>query len=164
MKYEVINKELGLAHCALVDLTMEQVTRILGQWEPGANIGSLILFYDKESDLIVFNSSNKSYKFWVDIVEAYLVADGEDAEVFKEKLDKYSNDIRTVLDNCVKTRTIGKEVEIIKVQKLGNEYVPILQSLWKEPDTSAVMLAINAFNYGMMCGKRAERARRKQRA
>ena len=107
MKYEVINKELGLAHCALVDLTMEQVTRILGQWEPGANIGSLILFYDKESDLIVFNSSNKSYKFWLDIVEAYLVADGEDAEVFKEKLDKYSNDIRTVLDNCVKRRTIG---------------------------------------------------------
>ena len=164
MEYEVINKELGFARCALVDLTMEQVTHILGQWEPGANIGSLILFYDKESDLIVFNSSNKSYKFWLDIVEAYLVADGEDVEEFKEKLDKYSKDIRKVLDNCIKTRTIGKEVKIIKMQEFGNEYVPILQSLWKEPNTPAIMLAINAFNYGMMCGKRTERARRKQRA
>lgn len=34
----------------------------LGQWEPGSNIGNLILFYEKEDDVIVLNSSNKKYQ------------------------------------------------------------------------------------------------------
>lgn len=62
MSYEIINKELGIARCDLADLTFEQVKQFLGKWEPGANIGSLILFYEKEADVIVLNSSNKKYQ------------------------------------------------------------------------------------------------------
>lgn len=47
MKYEMINEELRIASCSLADLTLEQVKHFLGQWEPGSNIGNLILFYEK---------------------------------------------------------------------------------------------------------------------
>lgn len=47
MKYEMINEELRIARCSLADLTLEQVKHFLGQWEPGSNIGNLILFYEK---------------------------------------------------------------------------------------------------------------------
>lgn len=163
MVYEVINEKLGLARCALADLTMEQVKHFLEQWEPGSSIGSLILFYDEESDLIVFNSSSKSYKFWVDIVEAYLTDNGENAEEYRKRLDEYSKDIRTVLDNCLRVRSTGKELEIIKMQCLKDAYYPVLQRLWRDPDMPSVLLAINAFNYGMMCGKREERSRKAKR-
>ena len=62
MKYEMINEELRIARCSLADLTLEQVKHFLGQWEPGSNIGNLILFYEKEDDVIVLNSSNKKYQ------------------------------------------------------------------------------------------------------
>ena len=51
MKYEMINEELRIASCSLADLTLEQVKHFLGQWEPGSNIGNLILFYEKEDDV-----------------------------------------------------------------------------------------------------------------
>lgn len=84
--YEVINENLGIAKCSLMDLTAEQVNQFLGQWEPGANIDSLILFYDKENDLIVLNGSSKGYQFWIDIVEAYLIAEGEEKRDLKRSL------------------------------------------------------------------------------
>ena len=86
--YEVINEKIGIAKCSLKDLTAEQVNQFLGQWEPGAKIGSLILFYDKEDDLIVLNSSSKAYQFWNDIVEVYLIAEGENKKRLEEELDK----------------------------------------------------------------------------
>lgn len=61
MMYRIVNKELGIASCSLAELTIKQVQRFLGQWEPGSNIGSLILFYDEKADMIVLNSSNKKY-------------------------------------------------------------------------------------------------------
>ena len=114
--YEVINENLGIAKCSLMDLTAEQVNQFLGQWEPGANIDSLILFYDKENDLIVLNGSSKGYQFWIDIVEAYLIAEGEEKKRFEEEFDKYSKDIRKVLDNCIRERTIRRELFIAEQQ------------------------------------------------
>ena len=101
MKYEMINEELRIASCSLADLTLEQVKHFLGQWEPGSNIGNLILFYEKEDDVIVLNSSNKKYQVWLDIVEAYLIATGEDKEKLQEMMFKYSEDAAKILDNCL---------------------------------------------------------------
>lgn len=82
MKYEMINEELRIARCSLADLTLEQVKHFLGQWEPGSNIGNLILFYEKEDDVIVLNSSNKKYqvldKRERDVLKRELRADAKD--------------------------------------------------------------------------------------
>lgn len=110
MKYEMINEELRIASCSLADLTLEQVKHFLGQWEPGSNIGNLILFYEKEDDVIVLNSSNKKYQVWLDIVEAYLIATGEDKEKLQEMMFKYSEDAAKILDNCLNYRACKQDL------------------------------------------------------
>lgn len=84
MKYEMINEELRIASCSLADLTLEQVKHFLGQWEPGSNIGNLILFYEKEDDVIVLNSSNKKYQVYdkvsKEVWSAHVYTVGAEAE------------------------------------------------------------------------------------
>lgn len=162
--YEVINEKLGIAKCSLKDLTFEQVNQFLGQWEPEANIGSLILFYDKEDDLIVLNSSSKKYQFWIDIVEAYLIAEGEEKKRFEEELYKYSKNIGKVLNNCIRERTIRREVFIAEQQVFESEYSPVLQTIWNKCETDEVIKIFTAFSYGMICGKRKERKRQSVKA
>ena len=74
MKFEIVNEELKIAACRLADLTMEQVKGFLQQWEDGSSIGTLTLFYDRESGYIVLNRDNKDYKIFLDIAEGYLRA------------------------------------------------------------------------------------------
>ena len=162
--YEVINEKLGIAKCSLKDLTAEQVNQFLGQWEPGAKIGSLILFYDKEDDLIVLNSSSKAYQLWNDIVEVYLIAEGENKKRIEEELDKYSKDIRKVLDNCIRERIIKRELFIVKQQFFESEYSPVLQTIRNECETDEAIKIFTAFSYGMICGKRKERKRQSVKA
>ena len=144
--YEVINENLGIAKCSLMDLTDEQVNQFLGQWESGAKISSLILFYDKEDDLIVLNSSSKAYQFWNDIVEAYLIAEGENKKRVEEELDKYSKDIRKVLDNCIRERIIKRELSIAKQQVFESEYSPVLQTIRNECETDEVIKILKEEN------------------
>lgn len=86
MKFEVINEELKIAACRIADLTMEQVHSFLRQWEDGASIGTLTLFYDKESSYVVLNQDNKDYKMYLDIAEAYLGASVERREAVEQEV------------------------------------------------------------------------------
>lgn len=165
MHYKIINKELGIATCSLADLTMKQVNQFLKQWESGSSIGSLILFYDKEADLIVLNSSNAKYHSWQPIVEAYIVADEEQREELKKMLSKRSVDVCRVLDNCLIERRYGRELSITKQQIVANEYLPVIKALYDAEVGCPMILALSAFSYGMVCGKRIERAKKaKQKA
>lgn len=111
MEYNIINEKLGLACCSVDDLTMSQVQCFLKQWEPGASIGGLILFYDEEKDLIVLNSSNTRYQSWRDITEDYLSASGEDKKELRKRLDEHSRELSAVLDRCEMVRTEKKETK-----------------------------------------------------
>ena len=51
--YETLNAELGIDACNLSDLTAEQVSCFLGQWEEGASIGTLTVFNDEKNILTV---------------------------------------------------------------------------------------------------------------
>ena len=114
MKYEMINEELRIASCSLADLTLEQVKHFLGQWEPGSNIGNLILFYEKEDDVIVLNSSNKKYQVWLDIVEA-------PAMMFN-----YSEDSAKILDNCLYYRACKQDFFRAKQTAIPEKYSGML--------------------------------------
>ena len=62
MAYEVIDEDLRIASCRIADLTMEQVQSFLKLWSDDSSIGSLTIFYDKESDMVVLNADNKNYE------------------------------------------------------------------------------------------------------
>ena len=162
MKYEMINEELRIARCSLADLTLGQVKHFLGQWEPGSNIGNLILFYEKEDDVIVLNSSNKKYQVWLDIVSAYLIATGEDKEKLQEMMFKYSEDAAKILDNCLNYRACKQDLFRAKQTAIPEKYSGMLWQIWKDTgEKSGAFIALHyAFAYGMMCGKRLERAKK----
>lgn len=82
MKYNLVNKELRIFSCSVSDLTVQQVVSFLEQWEHGAKIGELTLFYEKETDSLVINQDNKDYKKYLDIAEIYLTLDDDKLQEF----------------------------------------------------------------------------------
>ena len=46
--YEIIDESLKLASCGINDLTLEQASSFLSEWEDGLTLGNLTLFIDSE--------------------------------------------------------------------------------------------------------------------
>lgn len=165
MAYEIINEELKIASCRIKDLTMKQVTHFLDQWESGASIGQLTLFYDKEKDLLVLNRDNRDYSLYLDMVQSYFaISDDERYEVV-EKSPNSMRETLGVLNNVLLNRRNNKELSILEKQPIGGECFmkyPMCKAIkerYGEKDVTFLM--ITSFNYGFIQGKRADRARRK---
>ena len=161
MKYEVINKKLKIAACGIADLTMEQVHSFLRQWEDGASIGTLTLFYDKESGYVVLNQDNKDYKMYLDIAEAYLGASVERREEVEQKVPEGMRQTILVLKNSLTWRKTDRDIYQANKNCINNsDRITIDEIINRSGDRAGA--ACIAFRYGMMCGKRVERARRKK--
>ena len=159
MKYEMINEELRIARCSLADLTLEQVKHFLGQWEPGSNIGNLILFYEKEDDVIVLNSSNKKYQVWLDIVAAYLIATGENRKKLQEMLFEYSKNAGEVLNHCIRCRAYEEKNFQARKNIIDNAQRDYINYIFSKYDPYAAVCI--AYRAGVIYGKRAERKKRR---
>lgn len=157
--YEVINEELKIKACSLGDLTAEQVSYFLEQWENGAKIGTLTMFYDMDGYLVL-NKDNKDYYFYLKIVESYLAAKDEKREQIR--------------NNCPETmkETINLMENFIKFSRVTIETHHALKNHIKDDNNRDVLDYINkvytdysvyvAFRYGVMEGKRIERQKKRQ--
>lgn len=162
MKFEAINKELKIAACGLADLTMEQVQSFLKQWEEGASIETLTLFYDMESGYVVLNRDNKDFKLYLDIAEGYLGASVEDREALAKEAPEMLQQTIHVLKNSLTWRKVDRD--IYKAEKNyidDSDRIVIREIINRSDDKTGAYIA---FCYGVMCGKRSERARRKKTA
>ena len=158
--YEVINKELGIKSCGLADLTAQQMQHFLGQWEDEATIGTLTLFFDEETGDVVLNKDNKQYEFYLELAEVYLGASEDNRKEFREKVPESVQETVIVLENCLKSRRIEKE--IFRAERSYNDDLP-LDILKNINDRNVPLMAVvTAFYYGVMQGKRIERARHKK--
>lgn len=161
MKFEVINEELKIAACRLADLTMEQVQHFLQQWEGGASIGTLTLFYDKESGYVVLNRDNKDYKIYLDIAEGYLGASDEARKRIEEETPEGVCQTILVLKNSLVWRKIDRAIYQSKQNFIEELERIVINEIAKQSDNQVVSACI-AFRYGVICGKRTERAKRKK--
>lgn len=160
MKFEVVNENLKIASCGLADLTMDQVQNFLSRWEEGANIGSLTLFYDSESGYVVLNRDNKNYEAYLETAEAYI---GASERVRREARDKAPESLKEtllVLENTLRYRDIKQAIFMARHNCIDDKDTPILNTICKETENIVGAVCL-AFRYGVMCGKRKERARRK---
>ena len=161
MKYYVINEELKIANCRIADLTKKQL-------EEFSNKQELTLFYDKEKDLIVLNRDNENYFLYLDMVESYLVmSSGERCEML-EKSPKNMKKTLEVLNNVLINRRNNKELFVLEHQYIDGEYSmnysmykTIKERFEKKGETWLMFMSLN---YGLIQGKRGERARRKRSA
>lgn len=161
MKYQMINEELQIASCSLADLTMEQVQHFLKQWHPGDSIGTLTLFYEPDTGLLVINKDNKNYELYKSIAESFLSTDEAGRERIAKESPEGLEETMQVLGNCIKQRIVDKEVDrALKNYVPGDVHHAILRGIYKRFD-NPVVIATTAFRYGVMAGKRIERAKRK---
>lgn len=162
MKYQIVNEELQIASCSIADLTMEQVQHFLKQWHPGDSIGTLTLFFENETGLLVLNRDNKSYEIYKDIAEAFLKANKDEQKEIIEKAPKGIEETFLVLNNCIKRRTIGEEISRAGKGVISCNDAEVLREIYSMYSNEDKIIALaKAFNYGMMQGKRAERAKKK---
>ena len=163
MRYKVINEELKIASCGLADLTMDQVFGFLKQWDDDSSIGTLTLFYDRESGYVVLNRDNKDYKMYLDIADAYLGASSEGRQRIEENTPEGMHQTILVLKNSLVWRKVDRDIYQSKKNLIEDADRTVISEIAKQSDDCAISVCI-AFRYGVICGKRAERARRKKTA
>ena len=160
MKYRMINKELRIADISVSELSMNYVQNILSQWEEGTEIGTLTLFHDVKDDLIVLNRDNKGYKTYLDLAKGILSASAEDIIRLEDQAPECLSETVRVVIECRKIRLAQSEINKALKNVIAEKHEFALSHIIKtQKNVSGVMIA---FRYGMMCGKREERARRKK--
>lgn len=169
MSYEVINQQLGVYYCNIADLTMDQVSSFLGQWNDGSTIGSLTVFYDNDGKIIL-NADNKNFESYKKMVLKYLTCTYEEQEKMQEKIiEQNLKQIFQVLDKTLIYREKLSFEESWKPIKrmLGKQYIPgekeldMTDKIYSEA-RDAFSARVDIYNYAFIQGKRAERARKKR--
>ena len=158
MAYEVIDEDLRIASCRIADLTMEQVQSFLKLWSDGSSIGSLTIFYDKGSDMVVLNADNENYEDYLQIATAYLGAEYERRKELRAQAPGSMRESIVLLEECYQQRVFDKRTFQAVNNMLSKTQRKYVTHLLNEKDpVSAVYIAFRA---GMISGKRIERARR----
>ena len=162
--YEIIDETLKLASCGITDLTYEQASHILSQWEDGAKLGSLTLFFDPKSEYLVINRDNSDYEFYLKLAKKYLCLSGKEKKAFREKFEGRHKEEFEVMDCFRVHSSVKNDLDAIEHQScvLPDDQVAknVLIQL-KKQEISTCFLMSQAYYYGVMNGKRIERAKRK---
>ena len=161
MQYEMVNEKLKIAACSISALTLEQAKHFLELWERGATLGTLTLFYTGDG-VIVLNKDNKMYSDYLEMVENYLVLSDEKREEVRQKAPKSLTETFAVVDSCIQKRAVDVELYRIGREKYpSDEHFPVLWSI-NQKENDVMHKIVQAFTYGMMCGKRAERVKKRR--
>lgn len=159
MQYKMVNEKLKIAACSISDLTLEQAKNFLELWEKGATLGTLTLFYTGDG-VIVLNKDNEMYTDYLGMIENYLVLSNEKRKEVRQKAPRSLTETFAVVDRCIQKRAVDVELYRIGREKYpSDEHFPVLWSIDHE-ENDVMHKIVQAFTYGMMCGKRTERAKK----
>lgn len=171
--YELINQELGVYSCRILDLTLEQAYFFTELWNDGSSIESLTVFNDEDGRIII-NKDHKQFETFKDMVLDYMQLTEEEKEEIKTSIkSKTFNSIFEILDNVLRYKEKKKKDEEFQALKslLGKQSIPQqneLSTVWNIRDSYKLrdesLALIEIYNYGVIQGKRAERARKKLQA
>lgn len=159
--FKIIDEKLRLASCSISDLTMKQVHDFLSGWEDGTSIGTLTLFYDEERNLVVLNQDNKSYEKILDMVRGYTKLNEEKRDEALRKIPESLKETFGVLNQSIEKMKYQEECRIINKQYVPSEYIGCMDFIRKKSNDE-FWTNLKMFQYGRICGKREERARRKR--
>lgn len=160
--YEVVNQKLGIKACRIGDLGKELVFSFLNQWEEGAKIGELTLFFEEKTGALVLNKDNPLYESYLKLSEEYLDADNETRKEIRTscKIPGISKTL-DILEMCVISRHDNEEMHMVLMNEIpGSEERSVLKKIAEQH--SGFFAQIIAFNYGVIQGKRMERRRKRQ--
>lgn len=154
------NEDLQIASCSIADLTIQQVNSFLEQWNPGSSIGTLTLFYELKTGLLVLNRDNKYFEFYKTLAEKYMLASEAERRTLAEKAPESFKETFQILDSCICHRKIDGEILKAEQNIVASKDRTVLDEIRKR--YPPILAVLNAFCYGVMQGKRIERAKRKK--
>lgn len=163
MSYEIINEELKIAACNIGDLTLGMTQAILKNWPDGISIEELTLFTDNVSGYLTLNKEFKYYDLLLSTAGKYLIADVEERKEIRDKAPECLKSSIAVIQKFRVEKIISREISHASRGYICNRDRRIINEI-TDRETSEYMKVINAFRYGMMQGKRAERAKKKKTA
>ena len=156
--FKIIDEKMGLASCSLSDLTMQQVHDFLWEWEEGASIGILTLYYDEVRNVVVLNQDNENYELYLQIAQAFMEFSEEQRSEYIKKAPESMANTLTVLNSAIERMEYCRDLNRLKYHNIPPKYMRAIDYIrHKEKDCWAF---VYVFMYGLMCGKREERARR----
>lgn len=167
MKYQMVNEELNIASCSIADLTLETAHKFLKLWkekgDENATLGTLTLFCEPDTGLLVINRDNEGYQTYLEIAEAYLKADKKNRIEARKEAPGSLLQTLDVLENRIKQRLVNKQIfRAMKNYIESKSARLVLDAIIRKYDIYAAVSI--AFRYGVMWGKHSERARRKRGA
>lgn len=161
MKYQMVNEELQIASCSIADLTAKQAQQFTEQWGEDASLGTLTLFYEPSNGLLVLNRDNKHYNKYKDIAECYLSGNDKQRKELRNKAPESMQETLQVLETCANSVFAKKEIFRARNNFIRDETSrKVVEEIIRNYDP--YVIGMMAFRYGMMQGKRAERARKKK--
>lgn len=163
MSYEIINEELKIAACNIGDLTLRMTQAILKNWPEGISIEELTLFSDNASGYLVLNKDFELYDLLLATAERFLVANAEERKEIRDKAPECFESAIGVMRRFRVEQIISREISHASKGCVCDRDRRIVSEI-VERESSEYIAASIAFLYGMMQGKRAERARRKKTA
>lgn len=163
MSYEIINEELKIAACNIGDLTLGMTQAILKNWSDGISIEELTLFTDNVSGYLVLNKEFHYYDLLLTTAERYLVADAEERKEIRDKAPECFHASIAIIQEFRVKKIISREISYASKGCICNRDRRIVDEIVNRGE-NCYITAFKAFRYGMMQGKRAERARRKKTA
>lgn len=160
MKYlNIISEKHRIATIKPEDLEYELAVNILKQWKSGIKLSELTLYHDLNEDYLVINKSSDLYEVLRDLAMKFFEADpAKRAEIMLEAPPKLKMSVR-VLGNCIRQREQNEIIKQVRNNFIDEKYRPTLDYM-----RSIDMSIYNTFVYGVMCGKREERAKKKRGA
>ena len=158
---KLIDKELNIWSCTLGELTYRQICILkAGLGEDGVLAG-FESFFDDKTGQIIMNEEYDDFILNAQIYSKYLGATDTEKDIYRNKHqgDDYYLDLFDYLD------FVNTKIEDYKMLKIL-EYQPINRSvskLWRKvgDNKSVYETLMDMYNYGLIQGKRLERAKRK---
>ena len=160
MGYQIVNEKLNIAACSLSDLTIEQAAHFLKQWKYGAKLKELTLFFEHDTGLLVLNKDNPQYNTYLELAEGYMTLDEAQRVKLRKQAPESLRETIYVLDKCLEVRQFLKIKMAMEKTADACQYDYALSRIRCEAGDEIELLS-KAYSYGLIQGKRAERARRK---
>ncbi len=175
MNCKIINKDLNLFSCNKEDVENEWMDIRTDTYHADYDIDSLVIFYNPQTDKLVLVEDAKSFEQLKNLAEEYLTLNCEQRnELHNNHISKsivgFMNVLKKTIyirEKKIKQEALNKKVQCIKKilmendipYDLLNEIIAIYDSY---DHGSKVFGLINIYNYGLIQGKRAERAKKKK--
>lgn len=163
--YEIIDESLKIAACGINDLTLDQAQHFLSLWEDGAKLGTLTLFFNPDTGYLVLNKDHSQYEFNLKLARVYLAAGEKELEKYRERFGGRLEETLRVMDNFREYSRARSDLNMIEHQCIGEVIGdPVIRGVLEAlggKDVRSHFLMSEAYAYGVINGKRAERARRK---